>query len=86
MLGYEAILPDGVADLNDLSCDEYQKLTFRVYQDGVAHGMHVGMALGRFYEKHGITDNIPDEYADECNQIIETAMRECTEVYNENSK
>lgn len=86
MQGYEAILPDGVADLNDLSCDEYQKLTLRIYQDGVAHGMHVGMALGRFYEKHGITDTIPAEYADECYQIIETTMRECMESCNENSK
>ena len=43
MQGYEAILPDGVVDLNDLSCDEYHKLTFRIYQDGVAHRMHVGM-------------------------------------------
>ena len=30
---YEAILPDSVTDLNDLSCDEYQKLAFRIYQD-----------------------------------------------------
>ncbi len=28
----------------------------RAYHDGFSHGMHVGLAVGRFYEKHGYTE------------------------------
>ena len=45
-------------------------------QDRFFEGMYIGIAFGRFYEKHNITDSIPYELADEYNTIFENAMKE----------
>ena len=55
----------------------------KAYRDGMDHGTHLGLALGRFYEKHGITDKIPLELAEEVNTLIETALAECHNLSSE---
>jgi len=54
----------------------------RAYHDGFSHGMHVGLAMGRFYEKHGITDKVPPELADELNEVYTNALAECMAEIN----
>lgn len=50
----------------------------KAHHDGFEKGTQLGLALGRFYEKHGIADKIPPELADEVNKIIETTLAECS--------
>lgn len=45
------------------------------YRAGLDDGMRVGIAMGRFYEKHHITDKIPTELADEFNAIMDEALK-----------
>lgn len=49
-----------------------------IYEDGSAEGMYVGIALGRFYERHNIQngDGIPNELCNEECEVYETAMKE----------
>lgn len=47
-----------------------------IYEDGYAEGMYVGIAIGRFYERHNIQNGIPKELCDECNEVYETATKE----------
>ena len=47
---------------------------FKVYQEAIGYGMTIGIALGRFYEKHNITGTIPPELEKEANAIIEKAL------------
>ena len=46
----------------------------KAHHDGFEKGIQLGLALGRFYEKHGITDKIPPELAEEVNTVIETTL------------
>ena len=41
----------------------------KCYNKGFDDGMQLGKAIGRFYEKHNITDKIPEELQDEYNEI-----------------
>lgn len=51
-----------------------QKDCIKANQEGFAEGVYVGVALGRFYEKHNITDHIPYELAEEYNNTFEAAI------------
>lgn len=44
------------------------------YKQGLHYGMNLGIAIGRFYEKHKITDRIPPELADEFNAMYEAEL------------
>lgn len=44
------------------------------YKQGLHYGMNLGIAMGRFYEKHKITDRIPPELADEFNAMYEAEL------------
>jgi len=55
----------------------------KAYHDGIKNGTHLGLAMGRFYEKHGITDTVPPELAEELNTVIETALAECKNLDSE---
>lgn len=44
------------------------------YKQGLHNGMNLGIAIGRFYEKHNITDRIPPELADEFNAMYEAEL------------
>ena len=46
----------------------------KAHHDGFEKGIQLGLAMGRFFEKHGITDKIPPELAEEVNTVIETAL------------
>ena len=46
----------------------------KAHHDGFEKGIQLGLALGRFYERHGITDKIPPELAEEVNTVVETAL------------
>ena len=48
----------------------------KAHHDGFEKGIQLGLAMGRFFEKHGITDKIPPELAEEVNTVIETALAE----------
>lgn len=67
---YDAIINGKVLDGN------FDELLEKAFQNGVSKGMHIGIAIGRFYEKHNITDEIPYELADEYNNMFEKAMKE----------
>ena len=56
------------------TANETNKKVFEIYQDGMKCGMAVGIALGRFYEKHNIADSIPPELEKEANAVIEKAL------------
>lgn len=49
----------------------------KAYHEGIKNGTHLGLAMGRFFEKHGITDKIPLELTEEVNTVVETALAEC---------
>ncbi len=51
--------------------DDYEKH----YRAGLDDGIHVGIAIGRFYEKHHIADKIPTELTDEFNTIMDEALK-----------
>ena len=55
----------------------------KAHHDGFEKGVQLGLALGRFYEKHGITDKIPPELAEDVNTVIETALDECHNLDSE---
>ena len=55
----------------------------KAFYEGMEKGTHLGVALGRFFEKHGITDKIPPEFAEEVNTVIETAIAECHNLDSE---
>lgn len=55
----------------------------KAFYDGMERGTHLGVAMGRFFEKHGITDKIPPELAEEVNTVIETAIAECHNLDSE---
>lgn len=69
--------------LNKISSGIYKKIdrdiknkVRDIYEDGYAEGMYVGIAIGRFYEKHNIQHGVPSELDDECNEVYETATKE----------
>jgi len=72
---YDAIINGKV--LSDDIDGNFDELIERAFRNGISKGMHIGIAIGRFYEKHNITDKIPYELADEYNNMFETAMAEC---------
>lgn len=47
-----------------------------IYEDGYAEGMYVGIAVGRFYERHNIQQGIPNELCDEYNKVYAAATKE----------
>ena len=62
---------------------DFEERLKETFQNGVSKGMHIGIAIGRFYEKHNITDSIPYELAEEYNNMFEKAMKELVKQYNE---
>ena len=56
---YKKILSDAINEASDVS-----------FKKGVDEGFEKGIEVGRFYQKHNITDEIPDELADEFNKIF----------------
>lgn len=51
--------------------DDYEKY----YRAGLDDGMRVGIGIGRFYEKHHITDTIPTELTDEFNAMLDEELK-----------
>ena len=45
------------------------------YKAGFKDGMRMGIAFGRFYEKHNITDKIPPELQDEFNALYQEELK-----------
>ena len=55
----------------------------KAYHDGIRNGTHLGLAMGKFFEKHGITDTVPPELAEDLNTVIKTALAECRNLDSE---